>query len=336
MRNAPPSGPPQQALREPLGSVTAGAEGLGGTEVAVVSQLPAARERRGRRSRDPSATGRRGLRRAIAYVLMISYALLMFVPFTWTVITSFKTRRRRAAARPHPRSGHARGLAVHDRDARSEHRHPLHEQRDHRRRRDDLEPRPRVARRLRVRAAPVPGSGDPVPRRPGHADDPGPAPAGPAVRPVHRARADPGLRRSTSASILVLAISATSIFLLRQYFLSIPKDLEEAARIDGAGFFTTFRKVMLPAGLAGPCRRGDPAVPGHVELVLLAGDPAARPATTGRSRCALYLFRESGGFTTNWPPLMAVIVIATIPILVLYIFFQRFFVEGVAASGVKG
>jgi ABC-type glycerol-3-phosphate transport system permease component len=51
---------------------------------------------------------------------------------------------------------------------------------------------------------------------------------------------------------------------------------------------------------------------------------------------SLYLFRETGGLTTNWPPLMAVIVIATVPILLLYIFFQRFFVEGVAASGVKG
>ena len=46
--------------------------------------------------------------------------------------------------------------------------------------------------------------------------------------------------------IAILAISATSIFLLRQYFLSIPRELEEAARIDGAGFFTTFWRVMLP------------------------------------------------------------------------------------------
>jgi ABC-type glycerol-3-phosphate transport system permease component len=51
---------------------------------------------------------------------------------------------------------------------------------------------------------------------------------------------------------------------------------------------------------------------------------------------SLYLFREAGGLSTNWPPLMAVIVLATVPILVLYLFFQRYFVEGVAASGVKG
>ena len=40
--------------------------------------------------------------------------------------------------------------------------------------------------------------------------------------------------------------------------------------------------------------------------------------------------------STNWPPLMATVVMATIPILVLYLFFQRYFVEGIAASGVKG
>jgi ABC-type glycerol-3-phosphate transport system permease component len=43
-----------------------------------------------------------------------------------------------------------------------------------------------------------------------------------------------------------------------------------------------------------------------------------------------------GAFQTNWPPLMAIVVVATLPILILYIFFQRYFVEGIAASGVKG
>ena len=46
--------------------------------------------------------------------------------------------------------------------------------------------------------------------------------------------------------VFVLAISATTIFLLRQYFLSLPRELEEAAKIDGAGFFTTFVRVILP------------------------------------------------------------------------------------------
>ena len=48
------------------------------------------------------------------------------------------------------------------------------------------------------------------------------------------------------------------------------------------------------------------------------------------------LFRGAGGMSTNYPPLMATVVLATIPILLLYIFFQRYFVEGIAACGVKG
>jgi multiple sugar transport system permease protein len=135
--------------------------------------------------------------------------------------------------------------------------------------------------------------------------------------------------------ILVLGISATSIFLLRQYFLSIPKDLEEAARMDGAGFFTTFLKVMLP--LAGPALAAvailqfQGAWNSFFWPVILLRDPEHYTIPQ-----ALYLFREAGGFSTNWPPLMAVITIATLPILFLYVFFQRYFVEGVAASGVKG
>ena len=135
--------------------------------------------------------------------------------------------------------------------------------------------------------------------------------------------------------ILVLAISATSVFLLRQYFVTIPKDLEEAARIDGAGFFTTFYRVMLPL-----------ATPALAAVTILQFQGSWNsffwPVVLIRDRefwtlpVGLTLFRLEGGFASNWPPLMATVVIATIPILILYMFFQRYFVEGIAASGVKG
>jgi multiple sugar transport system permease protein len=135
--------------------------------------------------------------------------------------------------------------------------------------------------------------------------------------------------------ILILAISATSIFLLRQYFLSIPKDLEEAARIDGAGFFTTFWRVMLP--LATPALAAVTILQfqgtwnSFFWPVILLRDPDHYTVPIG-----LTFFRLAGGLSQNWPPLMALVVMATIPILILYIFFQRYFVEGIAASGVKG
>ncbi|HET7676922.1 MAG TPA: carbohydrate ABC transporter permease [Candidatus Limnocylindrales bacterium] len=133
--------------------------------------------------------------------------------------------------------------------------------------------------------------------------------------------------------VLVLAISATSIFLLRQYFLTIPRDLEEAAKIDGAGFFTTFWRVMLP--LASPAIAA-------VAILQFQGTwngffwPLLflqhRPHYT--LPLALSQFRFE--YTSDWPALMAVVVMTTLPILVLYLFFQRYFVEGVAAAGVKG
>lgn len=137
------------------------------------------------------------------------------------------------------------------------------------------------------------------------------------------------------AVILVLAISAASVFLLRQAFLSLPRELEEAARIDGASFFTTFRKVMLP--LVTPALAAVAIIQfqgtwnSFFWPLILMRDQDNWPLQLG-----LVQFRLAGGFTTNWPPLMAVVVMATVPILVLYIVFQRYFVEGVAAGAVKG
>jgi multiple sugar transport system permease protein len=137
------------------------------------------------------------------------------------------------------------------------------------------------------------------------------------------------------AVVLVMAIMGTNIFLMRQYFLSIPRDIEEAARMDGAGFFTTFWRVMLP--LATPALSA-------VAILQFQGSWNAYfwPLILLREKdfftvpIALGFFRTAGGFSTNYPPLMAVVVLATLPVFVLYIFFQRYFVEGIAASGVKG
>lgn len=135
--------------------------------------------------------------------------------------------------------------------------------------------------------------------------------------------------------ILILAVSGSSIFLLRQYFLSIPRDIEEAARMDGAGFFRTFWQVMLP--LAGPAVAAVAILAfqgtwnGYFWPLIILQDQDQYTLPLGLSQ-----FRLAGGFATNWPPLMATVVMATIPILLLYLFFQRYFVEGIAASGVKG
>jgi multiple sugar transport system permease protein len=134
--------------------------------------------------------------------------------------------------------------------------------------------------------------------------------------------------------ILILIISGTSIFLLRQYFLSIPRDLEEAARIDGAGHLQTFWRIMLP--LASPALAAVAVLQfqgtwnGFFWPVILL----QRERDLWTLPLAISQFRSL--YQTEWAPLMAVVVLATLPILILYLFFQRYFVEGIAASGVKG
>jgi len=130
-------------------------------------------------------------------------------------------------------------------------------------------------------------------------------------------------------------VSATSLFLMRQYFLTIPKDYEEAAKLDSAGFFKTYWKVMLP--LAGPAIAAITILSfqgtwnDFYWQLLLLQDEKHFTLNVGIAR-----FATSGGFKTDWPALMAVSIIAIAPVAVLYVFFQRYFVAGVTTAGVKG
>ena len=273
-------------------------------------------------------------RRRLAYALLIGYALLMFVPFAWTVITSFKTQPDavRLTIIPQPFTTQAWEYAL-----------------------TNLTPSVVVLfwNSLLI-ATIVTVSNLVLGSLAGYAFArlrfPGREvlfllvlatlmiPDQLRLVPIYILFNGLGLTVGVGeyvAVILVLAVSATSIFLLRQYFLTIPRDLEEAAKIDGAGFFTTFYRVMLP--LATPALAA-------VTILQFQGTwngffwPIVFLKQEGHLTLPIGLtfFREAGGFSTNWPPLMATVVVATIPILVLYIFFQRYFVEGIAASGVKG
>lgn len=133
--------------------------------------------------------------------------------------------------------------------------------------------------------------------------------------------------------ILISLVSASSLFLMRQYFLTIPRDLEEAAKLDGAGYFKTYWRVMLP--LAGPALAA-------VGILTFQGSwnglfwPAVLLQDESQRTIPLGLAYFQTVFTTLWPQLMAASVTAILPILVLFVLFQRYFVAGVAASGVKG
>jgi multiple sugar transport system permease protein len=133
--------------------------------------------------------------------------------------------------------------------------------------------------------------------------------------------------------VLVKLGLATSLFLMRQYFLTIPKDLEEAAKLDGAGYFKTFWRVMLP--LAGPALAAvtilefQGAWNDFFWASLLLQTPDHYTVQIGISQ---FVFQ----YGTLWPWLMAASVIAIVPIALVYLVFQRYFVAGIASTGVKG
>jgi multiple sugar transport system permease protein len=133
--------------------------------------------------------------------------------------------------------------------------------------------------------------------------------------------------------ILIQMVLAANLFLMRQYFLTIPKDFEEAAKLDGAGYFKTYWRVMLP--LAGPALAAVTILTFQGmwndffwSLVILQ-DPKVYTLTVGLSS----FIRQ---YNTLWPQLMAASVISIIPIAVLFIAAQRYFIAGVTAAGVKG
>jgi multiple sugar transport system permease protein len=133
--------------------------------------------------------------------------------------------------------------------------------------------------------------------------------------------------------ILIQLILAQNLFLMRQYFLTIPRDLEEAAKLDNAGYFKTYSRVMLP--LAGPAIAA-------VGILTFQGMwnalfwPVVLLQDASQYTIPIGIAQFIQKYTTLWPQLMAASVIAILPIVLLFVFFQRYFVAGVAASGVKG
>lgn len=134
------------------------------------------------------------------------------------------------------------------------------------------------------------------------------------------------------ALILPTAVNGFGIFLMRQFFQTIPIELEEAATLDGANRWQILWRVMLPLSR-----------PALVTLFLFTfigewNDLFKPLVFTTRPelrtvQLALAEFQEQ--FTNDWSLLMAAVIIATIPVVVLFLFGQRQFIRGIAATGIK-
>jgi multiple sugar transport system permease protein len=128
--------------------------------------------------------------------------------------------------------------------------------------------------------------------------------------------------------------SAFGTFLLRQFFLGIPTELEDAARIDGAGYLTTYFRIILP--LSKPAL----ATLGVFVFLHFWNDflwPLIVINSNGRFTLQVGLAILSRGyFGTDWTALMAGTVISLVPILTIFFFAQRYFVQGITLTGLKG
>jgi multiple sugar transport system permease protein len=128
-------------------------------------------------------------------------------------------------------------------------------------------------------------------------------------------------------------VSAFGIFLLRQFFLNIPRELEDAARIDGSGFFGTYWRIMLPLAQPAMITLGVFIFLGEwnsfIWPLIVLSDSKKYPVTVG-----IALFRDFN--VIDWPNVFAASTIISFPVVILFILAQNSIVGGISLSGLKG
>ena len=141
-----------------------------------------------------------------------------------------------------------------------------------------------------------------------------------------------GLLNTTFSLIFPGMVTAFGTFLLRQSYLTLPKELEEAARLDGCNIPQTFFYIMMPLTRSGMVALG-------IFTALFAYKDLMWPLIANPEQTAMplsaALAKLQGQFSANYPELMAASLLACIPMVVLYIVFQKQFIEGIATSGGK-
>jgi multiple sugar transport system permease protein len=145
-----------------------------------------------------------------------------------------------------------------------------------------------------------------------------------------------GLLNSYAGLIIPLMFDAFAIFLMKQFFEQLPDELIEAAAIDGASAWQTFSRVMLPLAAPGLIALTILSVQGIWNeflhpLIAVPGAPELATLPLGLAN-----LRASFGQAQPWNTILAGSLITTIPIAIVFFVFQRYFVQGVAATGVKG
>lgn len=141
-----------------------------------------------------------------------------------------------------------------------------------------------------------------------------------------------GLLDNYYGLIIPLCVQAVGIFLMRQAFLNLPGDLEDAAIMDGAGRFRMFWQLSLPLVMPSLLTLGLISFMLSWNNFLLPLLVASRPHLW-TVPLGVVMFQQE--YFVNWPYLMAAAVMTTIPVAVIFLVFQRWFVRGIATTGIR-
>ncbi|HEX6076773.1 MAG TPA: carbohydrate ABC transporter permease [Micromonosporaceae bacterium] len=147
-----------------------------------------------------------------------------------------------------------------------------------------------------------------------------------------------GLLNSYSGLVLPLAVDAVGIFIAKQFFEALPRELEEAARIDGANIWQTYWHVVLPLARPALVTLTILSFQGTwneflLPLIVVRASPEHWTLPLGLSTLGR---GGAGGQTFDYPVMLTASIVTIVPVAIVFIIFQRFFVRGVAASGIKG
>jgi multiple sugar transport system permease protein len=142
-----------------------------------------------------------------------------------------------------------------------------------------------------------------------------------------------GLTNTYAGVVVPSFAGAFGIFLLRQFFLNIPREMEDAALIDGAGLFTIYWRIILPLSKPVLITLGVFTFLSEwnsfVWPLIVLSDSKKYPITVGIS-----LFQDMN--STDWPMVFAASTLVSFPVIVLFFFAQKYVIGGISLSGLKG
>lgn len=141
---------------------------------------------------------------------------------------------------------------------------------------------------------------------------------------------------NTRANLIIVYVGwslALSTYIFKNFFLSLPKELSEAAKIDGCNEFQVFTKIMIP--------NSKPAIATVIifNFITLWGEFLWALLTISDKNIKtipLGLFTFQNQYSTQWGPLSASISITIIPLILVFIYFQKYFIEGMTSGAIKG